>query len=469
MKRQLLPHVLLRTLVLAALGAPWVSATALQLPGPVVETGWLADHQGQVVILDVRKDAGSFVGEPAAKGKPDLSALTGHIPGAVSVPWKRVVAKGAEQGAELKSMLPSAEAFADLMRASGVGNDSAVIIAGKGATAKDQAIATRLYFTLKYFGHDNVALLNGGTARWAREGRPMAYASEPVAEGDFRVAETRGHLVADTRAVARALDSGEAQLADCRPEDFYLGLTFKRKFVPPEYKGHLAGAKTLPFVLLADNAGPATLFPAPQIEAIARLKGIDLKAPTIAYCNTGTTASLGWFVLHEVLGNPETRLYDGSMHAWASLNPSDTLVSVGDAEVTRPLEVEQPLSDTRLQGAPVVPPRSLQTLVDERRDALRRRRHAHFDAVTGRTLYQSPMIAALERMSDDYRDARRAAQRRHRDAVRQHQDAMRNVYAPWTRPYHDAAQMRHFLSQMRQLDRDEILDGYRFTYGHIPW
>jgi thiosulfate/3-mercaptopyruvate sulfurtransferase len=453
-----------------ALGSACVSAAALQVPGPLVETGWLADHQGEVVILDVRKDAASFLGQPPKGGKPALGKLAGHIPGAVSVPWKKLVVKASEQGAELRSMLPKAEAFAELMQASGVSNDSAVVVAGRGRTAKDQAIAARLYFTLKYFGHDNVALLNGGTAQWATEGRPIAHTQETVERGGFSVTETRDHLIADTPAVAQAAEAGGPQLVDCRTEDMYLGLSFKRRFVSPEHKGHLAGAETLPFVLLADNTGPAKLFPAEQVAAVARLKGIDLQAPIITYCNTGTTASLGWFALHELLGNQETRLYDGSMHAWGRLAPSDALVSIADAEqavAEAESEPQQPVS--ALQVPPAAPPRSLQTLVDERRDALRRRREALFDAVSGRYLYHSPATAAFERMSDSYRDARRAAQRRYRDAVREHQEAMRDFYAPWTRPYHERAQIRHFLAQMRQLDRREILDGLDFARMHAPW
>jgi thiosulfate/3-mercaptopyruvate sulfurtransferase len=462
-----------RFLVLAALGSTWASAAALQVPGPLVETGWLADHKGEVVVLDVRKDAASFVGAPPATGKPDLTRLTGHIPGAVSVPWKQVVTKATEQGKTLKSMLPSADAFAALMRASGVSNHSAVVIAGRGTTAKDQAIAARLYFTLKYFGHDNLALLNGGTAQWAKQGRPLVYMQEPVAQGDFGVLETREQLLADTRAVEEAVATGATQLADCRTEDFFLGLSFKRGFVPPEHKGHLAGAKTLPFVLLADNTGPATLFPKEQIEAVARLKGVDLEAPTISYCNTGTTASLGWFALHELLGNRDTRLYDGSMHAWASLDPTHAVVSLSETTGEPTEEVpmagaEQPA--TSLAAMPLgALPRSLQTLVDERRDALRRRRNATFDAVSGRHLYQTPMTAAFERTSVAYQDARRAAQRQYRDEVRRRQDAMRDFYAPWSRPHHEAAELRHFLSQMRQLDRQELLHDWRFANAYAPW
>lgn len=464
-------RTLYRVLIPITLGLASTSAAALQVPGPLVETGWLADHDGKVVILDVRKDATSYLGSPPASGKKlDLKRLTGHIPGAISVAWKKIVAKGNVDGTVLKAMLPSAEAFTELMQASGVDSESAVVVAGRGTNAKEQAYATRLYFTMKYFGHDNVALLDGGTAQWAKEGRSLAYKKDSPEKGDFSVTETRRHLVVDTQEVDRAMEAGDVQLVDCRTEDFYLGLNFKRKFVSLGHKGHLSGAQTLPFMLLADNTGPAKLFSAQQMREVAALKGVDLDAPTIAYCNTGVTASLGWFALHELLGNEETRLYDGSMHAWSSLEPSDAVVSLAQVATEGIAEeTEGPVSDSAIQGIVGRSPLSLQTLVDERRDTLRDRRNAYFDAFRGRRLFQPAWTTARERVIDGYRNSLRAAHRQHRDTVRFFQDAMRDAYAPWSRPRHDRSETRHFVSQMEQVDRREFYDGSRFTRAYVPW
>jgi thiosulfate/3-mercaptopyruvate sulfurtransferase len=455
-----------------ALGLAWTSAAALQVPGPLVETGWLAENQGEVVILDVREDATSYLGAPADTGKkPDIKKLTGHIPGAVSVPWKKVVAKADEQGTQLKAMLPSAEAFNTLIQRSGVNKDSAVVIAGRGVNSKDQAHATRLYFTLKYFGHDNVALLNGGTAQWAEEGRPLAHTPESPTMGDFVAGQPREHLLAATADVTRAMSTRDVQLIDCRTEDFYLGLSHKQGFVSPDDKGHLTGAKTLPFVLLSDNTGPSKLYSPEEIRDVAKLKGIDLQAPTIAYCNTGVTASLGWFALHELLGNTNTRLYDGSMHAWSSLDPSHDVVTLAEAaeEAEKTAEAEQPATGTRPQAMLVTPPKSLQTLVDERRDALRRRRNDYFDASSGRLLYQPAWMRAREEMMGDYRDSLRTAHRQHRDAMRLYNEAMRDIRAPWARHRHDLAEIRNFVSQMEQLDRQELRDRLGHGYAYVPW
>ena len=458
--------------LLFALGGS--SALAFELPGPLVGTDWLAEHRGEVVVLDVREDATSYLGQPPpSDAKPDLKKLSGHIPGAISVPWKEIVAKGEEQGIALKAMLPAPDAFTRLMQASGVNSDSAVVIAGLGTTAKDQAHATRLYFTLKYFGHDNVALLDGGTAQWAMEGRPLTYTPEtaPLA-GAFQVRETRTQLLVGTPEVEAAVAYGREQLVDCRTEDFFLGLTTQREFVAPEHKGHLAGAKSLPFVLLSDNSGPARFFALDDMRRVAALKAIALDAPTIAYCNTGVTASLDWFALHELLGNRQTRLYDGSMHAWSKVNPEHqvtALADVGEAQASAHAGTEAAADEAAtevakgaVQGFFLAPPRSLQTLVDERRDLQRERRNTLFDAYSGRHVWMPMGLAAYDQAMDRYHDALRRFQREQRDAAQLQHDAWMDAMCPWSTPQRDWSRQRSFLRQMEQLDRQAWRGAYLY-------
>jgi thiosulfate/3-mercaptopyruvate sulfurtransferase len=458
-----------RFLAVATLGLASTNTLALQVPGPLVDAGWLAEHQGEVVILDIRRDAKSYAGTPTAPGTLVPARLVGHIPAAVSVPWKRVVAKGDEQGAPLKAMLPAAEAFRGLMRASGVRNDSAVVIAGRGATAKDQAYAARLYFTLKYYGHDNVALLDGGTAQWAAQGRPLSGEPELPTPGDFEIKEVRGHLILDTGEVENAIRTGGVQLVDCRTEDFYLGLRFKRKFVSPEHKGHLPGSETLPFVLIADNSGPARLFSERELRDVAALKGVDLEAPTILYCNTGVTASLGWFALHELLGNRDARLYDGSMHAWSALDPSPRVVALAPAAAGPGDDESVPAVETSgVRETEAWPPVSLQSLVDERRDALRQRRERQIDAVTGRRWFQPAWVRMRSASMDRYGDEARAAQRARRDAMRHYRDTLLDLRSPWSRHVRERAEIRRIAAQMDRLDRQERPASLRFSHQYIP-
>ncbi len=445
MKSRKLTGIIGRVLVVLASLSAWTTSLAVQVPGPLVETDWLAEYEGKVVVLDVRKDASSYLVDPrGSTKKPNLKKLFGHIPGAISIPWKKIVAKGEEQGVELKGMLPKPEAFTQLMQASGVSKNSAVVIAGRGSVAKDQAYATRLYFTLKYFGHDNVALLNGGTAQWAKEGQRLAYTAEKPVIGDFAVVEIRKHLLANTDDVENAIGKNDVQLVDCRTEDFYLGMNYKRKFVSPEHKGHIAGAKSLPFVLAAENWAPAKLFSMDEIRKLAALKGVDLTLPSITYCNTGVVASLTWYVLHELEGNQQTRLYDGSMHAWSTVKPEQSVASLTTMAETDAVHKEPP---TGIEGAEQEvalrqPPRSIQSQVEERRDQLRHQRKRYFDTLFGRHFFQPPWVTARGEMIQNYRDRMRELQRQQRDALRLDRDTYRSRYTP---------------------------DALRFSHGYGPW
>jgi len=119
---------------------------------------------------------------------------------------------------------------------------------------------------------------------------------------------------------------------------------------------------------------------------------------------------------------------------------------------------------------PPAPPRSLQTLVDERRDELQQRRRDRFDLYSGRYLYLPPGMLAHDRVRDQYRDAIRQVYRQQRDYNRMHRDAWMNVMAPWSKPHRDWAEARSYAIQMEQLNWDELRDvvfGPPFAYGGI--
>ena len=141
------------------LGLSSVSHAASQLPGPLVDAYWLADNIDDVVVLDVRKDIDSYTSE-------------GHISGAVLVNVKKVRVTRTIDGQELTRMMPGPEDFAAFMSAHGVSNDSTVVLTHRGEKAGNVAGAARLYWQLRYYGFDSVALLDGGNAscRQARQG-----------------------------------------------------------------------------------------------------------------------------------------------------------------------------------------------------------------------------------------------------------------------------------------------------------
>jgi len=176
-----------------------------------------------------------------------------------------------EDGVDLIKLVPTKEEMEKLMRTHGVNDGDAVVIAMKGAGSKDVTFGTRLYWQMKYWGHDNVAILDGGTAAWAAAGHPLSRDKSKPRKGNWVAKGPDTSILATTADVEKAVKNG-TQLIDGRTEDFYLGSTYN--------------------------------------------KGIDPEAPSITYCDSGHLSSGHWFVLHELLGNKQARLYDGSMHEW---------------------------------------------------------------------------------------------------------------------------------------------------------
>lgn len=281
---------------------------ALEVPGPLVEVPWLARHLQAVVVLDIREQPGRF-------------AADGHIPGAAVLGWGQVQAERRENGVALSGMVPSAERFTTLMQRRGIDDGEPVVITGPGKTLLDTTYMARLYWTLKYYGHDNVAVLDGGTAQWRESGQPLGFEPAATGQGDFAAAP-RPELLATTAQVAAAVGDGSVQRVDVRSLGYYLGL-FREPSV--ESRGHIPGAKLYPYTL-ALRRGPVRFRPREELKALAGAFGVDPERPIFVYCNTGVLSAAGWFIFHELLGSGQARLYDGSMHAWARTgHPSEVM------------------------------------------------------------------------------------------------------------------------------------------------
>lgn len=293
-------------------------AQALQVPGPLVAPDWLADHQAEVVILDVRMDTDSFKKGPRylrdkKTGKRKLVAVGGHIPGAVLVDYKQVRAKRKIDGQEVTRLLPDRADFEKLMQLSGVNRDSAIVIVSRGYDNNDLTMATRLYWSLKYFGHDNMSILDGGMAKWLADDRRFETRARKPASGNWRAGEGRSEILATTDDVQAAVEAGSTRLVDTRPVSMYLG-TWKKSYVYD--MGHIPGARVFPNELMNSPGMPATFLPVDELRQLMQAMDIDTNADTITYCNSGHLASGGWFILSELLGNKNARVYDGSMHEW---------------------------------------------------------------------------------------------------------------------------------------------------------
>ena len=300
----------------------WFSGTAfaVNLPGPLVETEWLAKSMGKVTILDVRKDVKSFTAKPVfSKDKKTkkikLVKVGGHIPGAALVNYKKLRDKTKIGGNVVTRMLVGKDVFSKLMQEAGVNKDSTIVIVSKGEGDGDVTGATRLYWQLKYYGHDKMAILNGGMGQWLKDKRKISIKAGKVKKGNWVATAERKEILATSEDVAAAVKAKDTQLMDTRPLSLYLGTWRKKSYVYGD--GHIPGAKPFPNELLTQPKAPAKFVATEQLKSMAEEMGFDTKdKKTITYCNSGHLATGSWFVMSELLGNKNTKMYDGSMHQW---------------------------------------------------------------------------------------------------------------------------------------------------------
>lgn len=294
------------------------AASAVELPGTVVTPQWLTQHQGEVNIVDVRSDPATFTQTPVfttENGKKSLTTAGGHIPGALLLDFGKTRVPRMIDNREIKWMLPDQQAFQGLLRGIGVQAGRPTVIVPEGATGEELDMAARVYWSMKVYGDDQLALLDGGTFGWLERGLPFATSPAAVTAGNWVASAPRLRYVASSADVAAAIGT-KTQIVDARPTPFYLGLA-KKPIVGQA--GHIKGAVNLPNDLrtISKSDGTHLLSPA---EYTAIFKHLDINAhkPTITYCNTGHLAAGAWFVISEVMKNPDTRLYDGSMYEWTT-------------------------------------------------------------------------------------------------------------------------------------------------------
>lgn len=298
------------------------------LPGHLVDADWLEQNVDKITLLDVRADVNSFSkrskgGSPVnpcgagVKGK-DVEPVAGHIPDAALVRWSLLTTQQTVAGQKTDGWLPEQEDFERLMQKSGVNNEKPVVITHKGEKAIETAMAARLYYTLKYYGHNQVAILDGGTAAWLQSGRKVKFGRSNSKRGNFTAKTGHSEMVATMDDVKTLSESGKDQLLDIREPAGFLGVSRNIAGVDLQWHGHIPGSKNVPMTLLSNDVGPAAyLFDKDTLQQSLSLMGASPDSPTTVYCNTGVMASVGWFVLSEILGNDKVRLYDGSMQEWA--------------------------------------------------------------------------------------------------------------------------------------------------------
>jgi thiosulfate/3-mercaptopyruvate sulfurtransferase len=257
------------------------SSADAALPGLLVQPSWLQERLGtpRLRVVDLR-DADAYV--------------SSHIPGAAHVELSEL---GSRVGGLDNVLLPPAE-FAARMVELGISNEDAVVV------YDDQwgLAAARLFWALHYYGHEQVALLDGGWDLWQSEGRPVAAGVERSSPGTFE-AVPRAEVYADRDWIAQGLERGDARLLDTRSQrEFELG--------------HLPGAVCWDWF----NAVPAGSWGVSrdpeQLRAEWQALGFNASEEVTVYCRSGMRAAHTFFVLRNA-GFARVRLYDGSWQEWS--------------------------------------------------------------------------------------------------------------------------------------------------------
>lgn len=275
----------------------------------VVSTSWLQDHLGSPDLAIV--DASWYL--PAAGRDARAEFREARIPGAQFFDIDEI----SDTNSTLPHMLPSPEKFSSRMRKMGIG-DGKKVIAYDGAGLFS---AARAWWMFKVFGHNDVAVLDGGLPKWKAENRPLE--DGPVLKPQERhfTARYQSMLVRDMAEVAAALKSGSEQFADARSSGRFRGEEAEPR--PHVRAGHMPGARNVPYATLLQPDG--TLKPAREIAAVFAEAGIDLARPVITGCGSGVTAAILSLGL-SLAGAREHALYDGSWAEWGG-SPDSAVVT----------------------------------------------------------------------------------------------------------------------------------------------
>jgi len=272
---------------------------------PLVDVDWVKANatKADVVVID-------------ARGKANY--LRGHIPGAVNTNYGKDGWRVAKNG--VPGVFPDDPSkLAALIGRLGIDNATHVVLAAPGNSSSDMGIATRMYWTFKVLGHDNVSVLNGGMKAYLAAQDKKGNPTNPLEKGaakpqakTFTVA-LRKDMIPSTADVKMALDKG-VFMVDNRTADQYMGVNRHGK---AKASGTIPGATNLPQSWMTKNGG-GMFRSKDTIAKLYQAAGVPTTGDQISFCNTGHWASIGWFASSEILGNKDAKMYDASMTGWTA-------------------------------------------------------------------------------------------------------------------------------------------------------
>jgi thiosulfate/3-mercaptopyruvate sulfurtransferase len=279
-------------------------------PEALVSTEWLASH---LSAPDVRVvDASYYL--PAQERDARKEYQECHIPGAAFFDITDI----SDSNSPFPHMLPPPEKFSSKVRKLGIGDGNKVVIYDwvGGAMA-----AARVWWMFRVFGHNDVAVLDGGMPKWLRERRPTQDLPPMPRERHF-TSRMNSTLIRNVEQMKTNLESKREQVIDARAVGRFKGSEPEPWTV--KKLGHIPDSLNLPFAWLLDERDK-TMLPANVIQEKIAAAGIDLSKPTVASCGSGVTACMLALAFY-LVGNKEVAVYDGSWAEWGTLDDTPSVM-----------------------------------------------------------------------------------------------------------------------------------------------
>jgi thiosulfate/3-mercaptopyruvate sulfurtransferase len=262
----------------------------------LVDADWAEAHldDPKIVLVEVDEDTAAY----------DKN----HIKGAVRLDWKKDLQD------PVRRDFVSKEQFEALLSQRGIANDDTVVLYG----GNNNWFAAYAYWYFKLYGHDGVKLLDGGRKKWELDSRELVDETVQRPATTYKAKDQDRSIRAFRDEVEAAI--GQKNLVDVRSPDEFAGRLAAPAHLPQEQaqrNGHIPTAANIPWSQAANDDG--TFKSDDELKQLYADKGVDFSKDTIAYCRIGERSSHTWFVLHELLGQPNVKNYDGSWTEWGSL------------------------------------------------------------------------------------------------------------------------------------------------------
>ncbi|MCU7823399.1 sulfurtransferase [Kitasatospora sp. DSM 101779] len=262
----------------------------------LVDADWVQARldDPKVVIVEVDEDTSAYE--------------KNHIRNAVRIDWKSDL-----QDPVRRDFIDQA-GFEALLSAKGIANDQTVVLYG----GNNNWFASYAYWYFKLYGHGDVRLLDGGRKKWELDSRELVVEVPERAATAYKAQAVDSSIRAFRDDVIAAI--GNLNLVDVRSPDEFSGKLLAPAHLPQEQSqrpGHVPTAKNIPWAKNANDDG--TFKSDDELRALYQEEGVDLAKDTIAYCRIGERSALTWFVLHELLDQPNVKNYDGSWTEYGSL------------------------------------------------------------------------------------------------------------------------------------------------------